>query len=94
MLHLDCALLASPSPKGKRREKVGRIVQEKNGFTQGPEKSIKKVSVETEVYKAKGGMSFLLHVVGSIAYCQQMWWMLRVDVVSECNETDSWKRNP
>ena len=42
MLHLDRAFLASPSPKGKRREKMGRIVQEKNGFTQGPEKSIKK----------------------------------------------------
>lgn len=58
-------------PEGKPRNKTSRIVQEKNGFTQGPGKSTKKMlRVETEVYKAKGGTLFLLYMVGFTA-CQK-----------------------
>lgn len=42
MLRLHRAFLASPSPKGKHRKKMGRIVQERNGFTQGTRKVHRK----------------------------------------------------
>lgn len=42
MLQLRYAFLAALSPKGKHGKKMGSIVQEKNSFTQGPEKSTKR----------------------------------------------------
>lgn len=87
ILHLHRAFLASLSLQEKHIKRWEGLHERRMASHEFQKSSQKKRSVETEMYNVKGGMTFLLHVMGSLAYCQQMWWMLRVDVFSECNET-------
>lgn len=48
----------------------------------------KKVSVETEVYKAKRGILFLLYMVGFTARQKPMRWNLRADVILGISRTN------
>lgn len=64
MLYLHRAFLASATAKGECREKMGRVVQEKNGFTQGSEESTKKGECGDRCIKPKEV---------SPSYC--MWWV-------------------
>lgn len=61
------------------------IVKEWDGFPSHSPPPENMLSVEMERYKTKGGMLFPMSVVDSTAHCQQILWMLTVDVVSEHN---------
>lgn len=63
MLDLHHGFLTPPSPKGKHNKKIKRLSKRRFASHKVQKSPQKKVNVETEVYKATGDKSALLHIV-------------------------------
>lgn len=82
ILCLHCDFLAALSLQEKHTKRWGGLYKRRMTSHEFQKSSQKKM-----VWRQRCIMSKDVHPSCCLAYCQQMWWILRVDVVSECNET-------
>lgn len=82
ILCLHCDFLAALFLQEKHTKRWGGLYKRRMTSHEFQKSSQKKM-----VWRQRCIMSKDVHPSCRLAYCQQMWWILRVDVVSECNET-------